>query len=61
MDRKRKAVVAGFLLFLAIMGICSLVTKGIYTATLPRVTTAVPSDMSLYPSVCATGAVDTGE
>lgn len=61
MDRKRKAVVAGFLLFLAVMGICSLVTKGIYTATLPRVTTTVPRDMSLYHSVSATGAVETGQ
>lgn len=61
MDRKRKAVVAGFLLFLAVMGICSLVTKGIYMARLPRVTTAVPRQMSLYHSVSATGAVETGQ
>ncbi|MDE5748445.1 MAG: hypothetical protein K2I21_12835, partial [Acetatifactor sp.] len=61
MDRKRKTVVTVFLLFLAIMGICSLVTKGIYTATLPRVTTTVPRDMSLYHSVSATGAVETGQ
>ena len=47
MDRKRKAVVVGFILFLAVMGICSLVTKGIYMARLPRVTTTVPREMCL--------------
>lgn len=61
MDRKRKAVVVGFCLFLAVMGICSLVTKGIYMAGLPRVTTTVPKEMSLYHEVSAVGAVETGQ
>lgn len=61
MDRKRKAVIAGFLLFLVIMGICSLVTKGIYMARLPRVTITVPKEMSLYHEVSAVGAVETGQ
>ncbi len=61
MDRKRKAVVVGFILFLAVMGICSLVTKGIYMARLPRVTTTVPREMCLYHEVSAAGAVETGQ
>lgn len=61
MDKKRKAVIVGFFLFIAVMGICSLVTKGIYTAKLPRVTTTVPKEMSLYHEVSAVGAVETGQ
>ena len=61
MDKKRKAVIAGFFIFLFFMGICSLVTKGIYTARLPRVTTTVPREMSLYHPVSAAGAVETGQ
>lgn len=61
MDKKRKAVIAGFFIFLLVMGICSLVTKGIYRARLPQVTTTVPREMSLYHPVAATGAVETGQ
>lgn len=61
MDKKRKAVIAGFFIFLLVMGICSLVTKGIYRARLPRVTTTVPREMSLYHPVAAMGAVETGQ
>lgn len=61
MDKKRKAVIAGFFIFLLFMGICSLVTKGIYTARLPQVTTTVPREMSLYHPVSAAGAVETGQ
>lgn len=61
MNRNRKTVIVGFLLFLAVMGICSLVTKGIYTAGLPRVTTTTCREMSLYHSVSATGTVETGQ
>lgn len=61
MDRKRKAVIAGFVLFLVVMGICSLVTKGIYMARLPRVTTVAAKEMSLYHEVSAVGAVETGQ
>lgn len=61
MDKKRKAVVAGFFIFLFLMLICSLVTKGIYTARLPRVTTTAPREMSLYHPVSAQGAVETGQ
>lgn len=61
MDKKRRAVIAGFFIFLLSMGICSLVTKGIYTARLPRVTTTVPKEMSLNHPVSAVGAVETGQ
>lgn len=61
MDKKRKAVVAGFFIFLFLMFLCSLVTKGIYTAGLPRVTAVGPREMSLYHPVSAQGAVETGQ
>lgn len=61
MDKKRKAVIAGFIIFLLLMGICSLVTKGIYTARLPRVTATTAREMSLYHPVSAMGAVETGQ
>ena len=61
MDKKRKAVIAGFFLFLFFMGICSLVTKGIYMARLPQVTTTVPREMSLNHPVSVLGAVETGQ
>ena len=61
MDKKRKAVIAGFIIFLLVMGVCSLVTKGIYMAKLPQVSTTVPREMSLYHPVSASGAVETGQ
>ena len=61
MDKKRKAVVAGFFIFLLLMLICSLVTKGIYTARLPRVTITVPREMALYHPISVQGAVETGQ
>lgn len=61
MDKKRKAVITGFIIFLLLMGICSLVTKGIYTAGLPQVTATVPREMSLYHPVSVVGAVETGQ
>lgn len=61
MDKKRKAVIAGFIIFLLVMGICSLVTKGIYTAGLPQVTVTSPKEMSLYHPVSVVGAVETGQ
>lgn len=59
MDKKRKAVIAGFIIFLLVLGVCSLVTKGIYTAGLPRVTTATAREMALYHPVTAMGVVET--
>lgn len=61
MDKKRRAVIAGFIIFLLVMGVCSLVTKGIYTAKLPQVSITVPREMSLYHPVSASGAVETGQ
>ena len=61
MDKKRKAVIVGFFIFLLLMGICSLVTKGIYMARLPQVTATVPREMSLYHPVSVLGAVETGQ
>ena len=61
MDKKRRTVIAGFFIFLLLMGICSLVTKGIYMARLPQVTTTVPREMSLNHPVSALGAVETGQ
>lgn len=61
MDKKRKTVMIGFFVFLLLMGICTLVTKGIYTARLPQVTTTAPREMSLYHPVSVVGAVETGQ
>ena len=61
MNKKRKAVIVGFFIFLLLMGICSLVTKGIYMARLPQVTATVPREMSLYHPVSVLGAVETGQ
>lgn len=61
MDKKRKAVIAGFFIFLLILGVCSLVTKGIYTARLPRVTATTAKEMSLYHPVSVMGVVETGQ
>lgn len=61
MDKKRKAIITGFLIFLVLMGVCSLVTKGIYRAGLPQVTTVHAREMSLYHPVSATGSVAAGQ
>lgn len=61
MERKRKAVIIGFILFLFLMGVCTLVTKGIYKAGLPRVTVTNAREMSLYHSVSAVGSVAAGQ
>jgi len=61
MDKKRKAVIIGFFLFLGGMGICGLVTKGIYRAGLPQVTATNPREMSLYHPVSVEGTVETGQ
>lgn len=61
MERKRKVVIMGFIIFLALMGICTLVTKGIYRAGLPRVARTSAREMSLYHSVSAVGSVAAGQ
>ena len=61
MDRKRKTVIIGFIIFLLLLGICSLVTKGIYKAGLPRVTITTAREMSLYHPVSAVGTVAAGQ
>jgi len=61
MEKKRKAVIFAFIIFLIFMEVCSLITKGIYRSKLPRVTTTNARRMSLYHPVSAVGAVAAGQ
>lgn len=49
------------MIFLVFMGGCSLITKGIYRAKLPRVTTTSAREMALYHPVSVVGSVAAGQ
>lgn len=59
MKRKEK-IAAGFLVFLAFMWICTLVSKSIYASKLPRVTTALVEKRRIEHVVEADGIVKQG-
>lgn len=61
MEKKRKVLIIGFIIFLILMGICDLISKGIYKAKLPRVTITSVREMPLYHSMSASGVVAAGQ
>jgi multidrug efflux pump subunit AcrA (membrane-fusion protein) len=58
---QRKIVIWGFTFFLAFMGICTIVAKGIYAAGLPRVSTVFAKRAVLSKDVTFMGTVLSGE
>lgn len=59
--KNKQKVLAGFLLFLGFMAICTLIAKGIYKNGLPRVQTGKAEKKSLYYEISARGSVMPGE
>lgn len=58
--RKKKKVLLAAFLFFGIMFVCTLVSKGIYGATLPQVETELPEKRALGHTVEAAGNVTAG-
>ena len=59
MKRKEK-IAAGFLIFLAVMWMCTLISKSIYASQLPRVTTVLAEKKRIEHVVEADGIVKQG-
>lgn len=61
MDRKRKRIVIGFVIFLSFMALCTLIAKGIYTSGLAIVSVTSPTSNSLVHEVNVSGKVKEGQ
>lgn len=55
--KKKKRVLAGFGCFLAFMAVCTLITKGIYTSGMPKVTVMNPEQRTLTHHITLQGWV----
>lgn len=60
-ENKKRAVLAGFLIFLGFMAVCTVIAKGIYKNALPRVQTNTAEKKSLHYEINASGNVMPGE
>ncbi len=58
--KKRKKVLSAFCIFLALMWLCTLVSKSIYASKLPQVVTKTPQRMVINHNVKAEGIVTEG-
>ncbi len=58
---KKRAVLAGFLIFLGFMAVCTVIAKGIYKNALPRVQTGTAEKKSLHYEIEGNGTVMPGE
>lgn len=61
MTEKKQTILAGFILFLGFMAICTLIAKGIYKNGLPRVQIGRAEKKSLYYEINGRGSVMPGE
>ena len=59
--QKRKKVITGFFLFLVLMWVCTLISKSIYVAELPIVTTVTAESKYIEHIVEAEGVVEAGQ
>lgn len=55
--QKKKRVMAGFGCFLAFMAVCTLITKGIYTSGMPKVTVIYPEQRTITHYITLQGRV----
>lgn len=58
---KRRGAVIGFAIFLAVLAVCTLVAKGLYTSGLSRVTVQSPGRKNISHAVNAKGVVLQGQ
>ena len=56
----RKKMIAGFILFLVFMWLCTLISKSFYTTKIPMVTTSEPEEKYIEHIVEADGIVVEG-
>ena len=58
--KKKEKMAAGFLVFLALMWMCTLISKSIYASKLPRVTTALAEKRRIEHVVETDGIIKQG-
>jgi len=61
LTRGKKTAMTGFAVFLAFMGVCTVVSKGVYASGLPQVVTVKPYSGSFIHEAAARGTVMQGQ